>query len=561
MTIEFECAARNGKPQRLVIARFEDGGTFRDELNTDDFKARSRFWESIAVRAGLDCETLERDFAGKLHYCADDADASVQAELGERDDGEARQSTATQLITLARAAGLKVWRSLDGECFGTMSNGNHTEHHRTSAKAFRQWLSVLFYSQTGRAANSQAIADATSILDGEATFGGEQHSVWLRTASFEDRIYIDIGDETWRAIEIDSNGWRIVENPPVRFRRPKTMMPMPIPDASGDAQQIRNFINVDVQTRQLILAWLVAALRPTGPYPVVALHGEQGTGKSTVARLLRMLVDPNAALVRRMPNEPRDLASMATNSWVLAADNISHLPPWLSDALCVLSTGGAFAARSLFTDSDESVFTAQRPILATGITDYINRSDLLDRTLSITLEPIPESDRRQERLMMAEFELAKPRILGGLLNAVSCGLRRIDSVRLESLPRMADFLAWAEACGPSLGLCEGDFPAIYTEHRKSLNAMALESQTIAKTILDHMPLSGWTGTATDLLDWVSHHAPEEQRKMRDFPRNATVMGNQVRRVAPNLRAAGLDVQFDKIGGERRITFTRTGDQE
>lgn len=559
MTIEFEVSATNGKPQRTVIARFLDGKEHRDVIEVCSATSRSRFWADVAKLSGIHAEKLEADFAPRLYFLADEADAKVAGAADDEDSaGEStKQNIATQLVRMAEDSGATMWRNADGDTYITLPSEGHSEHHRTNSGAVRKWLSYRFYSSAGRAPGAQAIADATGILEGVALYQGEEHPVWLRSAELVDKIYLDIGDASWRAIEIDAAGWRIIENPPVRFRRPKAMMALPMPDENGDVRLLRDFLNLDVIQLNLVMGWLVAAMRPRGPYPILALHGEQGTGKSTAAKLLRILVDPNSGLVRRMPNEPRDLASLASNSWVMAMDNVSTVPPWLSDALCCLSTGGAFASRQLFTDGEEALFTASRPIVMNGITDFVERSDLLDRTLSVTLEPIGDEHRRQERQMMNAFEEAKPKILGGLLNALSCGLRRLDSIQLDGLPRMADFVIWAEACGEALSWYPGEFSEWYAENRKQLNSQALEGSAIAKLLLDNIAADGWSGTASELLSFVSHNASEEQKRAKDFPRSPQAMGGLMRRLAPNFRAEGLNVDMSRRhGGTRLIRIER-----
>ena len=111
----------------------------------------------------------------------------------------------------------------------------------------------------------------------------------------------------------------------------------------------------------LLAAWLVAAFRPHGPYPILVLHGEQGSAKSTTARVLRALLDPNTAPLRGEPRDLRDVMIAASNGWIISFDNLSRIPHWLSDALCRLATGGGFSTRELYTDSEEVLFDAQRP--------------------------------------------------------------------------------------------------------------------------------------------------------------------------------------------------------
>jgi hypothetical protein len=247
-------------------------------------------------------------------------------------------------------------------------------------------------------------------------------------------------------VEIDAAGWRVITDAPVRFRRPKGLKPLPVPVTGGSLGELRHFVNVaDDNSWRLLVAWMLAALRPRGPYPVLCLHGQQGSAKSTLARVLRSLIDPNLAELRSEPKEPRDLMIAADASWIIALDNLSSLPAWLSDALCRLSTGGGFATRELYSDAEETVFDAQRPVLLTGIEDLATRGDLLERSIVLTLPPIPEDRRRSERALWKQIEAVRPRILGALLTALSghCG-----NCRIFAWPA---FRAWPTSPnGPSL---------------------------------------------------------------------------------------------------------------
>jgi hypothetical protein len=155
------------------------------------------------------------------------------------------------------------------------------------------------------------------------------------------------------------------------------MQPLPRPVLGGSIALLRKFINVGSDDNwMLCLAWLVAALRPTGPYPILVLQGEQGSAKSTMGKLLRRLLDPVVAPVRTPPRSDRDLLIAAVNSWVIAYDNLSGIQHWLSDALCRLATGGGFSTRELYTDSDEVIFDAMRPVILNGIDHDRQRREL-----------------------------------------------------------------------------------------------------------------------------------------------------------------------------------------
>jgi len=271
--------------------------------------------------------------------------------------------------------------------------------------------------------------------------------------------------------------------------------------AGGNIESLRSLVNVRGRVDWiLLLAWLTAAMRPSGPYPVLVLHGEQGSAKSTLARLLRALIDPNTAPLRSEPKEPRDLMIAATNSWCMALDNISHLPVWLSDAVCRLSTGGGFATRTLYENDEETIFDAQRPIILNGIEELATRGDLLDRAIILYLPKIEEAERREEKRFWAEFESARPLVLGGFLDAVSLALRNVDQVRLPRLPRMADFAEFATAAEGEMGWPSASFMEAYDDNRDNANEAALEASPVTDAIQSLLGSNpAVEETATELL--------------------------------------------------------------
>src|SRR5947209_2715171 len=229
------------------------------------------------------------------------------------------------------------------------------------------------------------------------------------------------------------------------------MLPLPVPDRVGSIEDLRSFLNLSNQNDfVLVLAWLLAAVRSNGPYPLLAISGEQGSAKTVLSKLVRALVDPNVAPVRALPREERELMIAANNGHLLAFDNLSGLSPWLSDALCRLASGGSFALRQLYTDNEEVLFKAARPTLLNGIEDVIGRPDLADRAIFLTLGPIGEQQRRSEGELWREYELARPEVLGALLDSTVHGLRALGCTQLDQLPRMADFALWVTACETAL---------------------------------------------------------------------------------------------------------------
>ena len=252
---------------------------------------------------------------------------------------------------------------------------------------------------TGGAAGAAAIGSALDQLEARAQFDAPERTVNIRVAEHDGRLDLNLADEHWRAVAIGPDGWRVLGCPPVRFRRSPGMLPLPVPERGGSIEMLWLFVNLSSQNEfVLIVAWLLAALRSGGPYPLlsVAVSGEQGSAKTVLSKLLRALVDPNEAAVRALPREERELMITANNGHLLAFDNLSGLSPWLSDALCRLASGGSFAVRQLYADDEEVLFKAARPTLFNGIEDAIGRSDLADRAIFLTLPSIAEVQRHPE---------------------------------------------------------------------------------------------------------------------------------------------------------------------
>jgi hypothetical protein len=293
------------------------------------------------------------------------------------------------------------------------------------------------------------------------------------------------------------------------------MLALPDPMRGGQLADLRKFVNVEADEDWLQLeAWLVASIFPRGPNPICCFRGGQGSAKSTQSCVLRALVDPNSAPLRAVPREIRDLMIAANNGWIVAADNLSNLPEWLSDAICRLSTGGGFSARGLYTDDEEKLFESQRPVILNSIVDIATRPDLLDRSIFINSPDIEEGDRKPEKRFWAEFEDARPAILGALLDAAATAMANLPTTKLDRLPRMADFALLATAPEPAFGCAPHAFMAAYNQNRADANALALEASPVPAALDAFLcQISGsWEGTATELLEWLELLASDEVKR-------------------------------------------------
>ena len=434
----------------------------------------------------------------------------------------------------------------------------HHEIMRVHSRAFRTWLAGTYYRSSGRPLPARAMADGLAVLSAIAVFDGPERQVGLRIAAHCGAIYLDLADPLWRVVEIDRVGWRILDRSPIPFRRPRGMRPLPEPVQGGSLEDLRAFVNVrDDDQFYLLAGWLIAAFRPTGPYLALVLTGEQDSAKSTTARLLRLLIDPNEVGDRSLPRDDQSLAIAAANSWIASFDNVSTLADWQSDALARLATGAGFGARQLYSDDEEFLIHVARPVILNGIGGIVTRADLMDRALVVDLPSIPDHRRRPEEEFYGAFELARPRLLGALLDATAAALEHHDQVVIPRMPRMADAARWITAAEGALGWPEGSFLAAYQANRTSSRRLTFEASPLAAPIKRLLETGDWSGSATELLDALEERAGDAVIKRRDWPRSAQQLGTDLRRLAPDLRRLDrIEIVFSRLGSGRAITLVQ-----
>ena len=479
------------------------------------------------------------------------AETDATSSQADGTDAEERKSQRDKLVELANVA--TFWHDPDGEPFGTIEVNGHAENWSVKSRDFRTWLQRRYYENYHGAPSSQALQDAIGSIEARARFGGEEHQVYLRVAELDGAIYLDLADGRWRVVRITPDGWDVIDPSPVKFRRTRGMRPISEPQRGGSVNDLRRFLNVASNGDfRLIVGWLLAALRPSGPYPIMVFNGEQGTGKSTQARVLRMLVDPNAAAIRTPPREERDLLIAARNGWVVCLDNLSGVSPWLSDGLCRLATGGGFSARQLYTDMDEVLFEVSRPAILNCIPDLATRPDLSDRSIMLTLPMIGDDQRLREAEFWRDFEATRATIMGALLDVVSAALRRLPDVNLDRAPRMADFAYWITAAEPALGWPPGSFLEAYEANRETAVEATIEGDAVAQAVCDLMEDRAiWRGTASQLMTPLEAGVSEFVLRSNNWPKSPNSLSGRLRRAAPSLRAVGIEVELGIREGRQR----------
>lgn len=370
---------------------------------------------------------------------------------------------------------------------------------------------------------------------------------FCRVARKNDKIYLDLGGPTTRAVEIDRKGWKIIEAPPVLFLHPPGMLALPTPVKGGDIDELRQFIHVREHHFPLLLAWQVVALSGRGPYPVLVMDDHNGSGDSTGARIVRMLIDPHEFGLSSPPKNEAELVNYAQNAHVVALDNVSTMRPAMSAAVCRLSTGCSFTRWGNTSQREQRTATVETPVILNGNRDFILGTNLADRALFIELERpgmyLPRHD------LIQQFGKAHPRLLGALLDGVSEGLRNEHKISSCHSP-MADFERFARASETAYWPPD-TFMKAFKQNQFESAQDAMEANPVLQGLSTLVQAEGrFEGTPTQLLEKLQIFRPAGS-SAHSWPLTPEGLGKMLHRAAPDLRKMELVMwRTRRAGGNR-----------
>ncbi|MEV7675819.1 ATP-binding protein [Streptomyces sp. NPDC088752] len=483
--------------------------------------------------------------------------STVNKRPSTAEDGGKKPSAAVRLVQLARER-YQFVMSADGRPYAVAVDGPNVVLPFKGRAGLRQRLARL-YAETyeGDVASQSALADAMTVLEGIAE-DDDPVPVHLRVGQDDlGTIVVDLGTADGRAVTVSAGGWHIVDRSPILFRRSGAMAPMPAPALLGDGlSMLHSLFNMDESAFRQLVAWLIAAWIPNIPHPVITFKGEQGTGKSKTAQMVVNLVDPSPAAKRSAPRDLKAWSIQAFNSWALCLDNVSSIPSWLSDTLCKAVTGDGFVDRQLYSDDDVVVVSFRRVLSMTTIDAGAFAGDLAERLLMLELQMIDPSRRRSEEELDTAFETVRPAVLGSLFDLLATVLAVLPNVKLDSLPRMADFARVLAAVDQVM---EWNTLDDYLAASATVAGDALEGDPFGSAVVALVEQCGtWTGTAAQLLE---HVQPPGGIRPPTWPKDATRAGGKIRRLAPLLRTVGITVDDTQRSRDRHrhklLILTRT----
>jgi len=436
------------------------------------------------------------------------------------------------------------------------------------SEGYKDFVQGEFFKATGDTLTAAQLDEVSRIHRSQSGESAEKE-VYVRTAAPTNvRSYLDLNDGYDTIIEVDADGWRVSENPPVIFKRPSSMGALPMPEHGGSVESLKEVFNLEREEDfPVIIAALAYILRGCpnnyGTYPVIVTTGREGSAKSTFMKIIKRLVDPGSPQTRTPTNDLKDLFIGANNALVYSLDNVSFFNQEMSDALCSLATGGGYARKMNYTDDEETIFDIRRAILLNGISFNI-APDLLSRSILIELRP--PAVYRTETEIWETVERINASVLGGLLTMISAAMRHEQIVKDEKnqseqddiQTRLADFKIFSIAFERGQGWPEGMIiSSLLAAQKDMLEEKASEDPSIQVIVNIVQEKRVWAGSASQLFNEINSRSCDFNAR----PKSAVKLGLLLKRSYKVLESQGIHITQKRVGGGSRIWELSTFDRK
>jgi hypothetical protein len=458
----------------------------------------------------------------------------------------------------------------------------HVETLGLDSLRFKNWLFRFFYKNTNEISSEQ-VENTIKVLKSEAEFNENRKKLELRVAKAtigdEHTFYYDLTNSNWSAVKITSQGWSIENNPPILFRRYNNQLPQVNPISSllaiddKDDNILDKFVDLlnvkDDDNKLLLKCYIVSLFIPGIAKPILMLHGEQGSAKSTLQELIKMLVDPSIVKTLTFPRDIHELIQKLSHNYIAYFDNVSAIKEWISDALCRGVTGSGFSKRQLYTDDDDIIYFFQRCIGFNGINLAATKADLLDRGMIIQPERIPKDKRRKIEDIWNDFKNLRPQLLGYIFDILVkvLQIKQKGGIKIShGLNRMADFEEYAEIIARCMDYPEGEFLRVYQDNIGVQIDEAIQSSPLSMAVVELMDNiednnNEWIGTATDLYLELGNIAETKLKiniqKIKFWPKSANHLSRRLNEVKTNLREKGIIIErYKDEKGNRKIKIRK-----
>jgi hypothetical protein len=520
-----------------IDSLFRQSGLYREKWDRKDYRTR----------------TIAEALSGKTEFYK--APKTVKLADGtERnaEEKEERRNQADRLIGYALEDVQELFVDQHGAPHGLIDG----EPMPLTSRCY-SWLRRLMWEEEGRSVSGEYLKMAAGTLSAHAEFSGESRKLYTRAAWHEGALYYEL--RPGKVVRVGPGGWTFGANPLVLFRRYVNLKALPDPEAGGSLDVLDGLVNLKSERdRRLFKAYLVTLPLEHVGRPIFNASGAMGSGKTTIQRLIKRLLDPTAPETVRF--DPRDFLQKAMHAYIVMADNQNTIPEWASDTLCRLVTGEADSKRRLYTDDEDFIIELRRATLLNGINVPTDRGDVLDRSLVVELERIPDGERKTEEQIWELFAREHPRLLGALFDTLAKAIALKPSIKLSRRPRLADWGEYAAAVYEVMGWGSETFLKDWDEVVRVQNQATLDGSPVAQAIIklmeEHEECSETSSKMHALLKEIAEVQGVDVARDKAWPKSARWLWRRIKEVLPLLVAAGIEASRGRDDSAKQITLRK-----
>jgi hypothetical protein len=476
----------------------------------------------------------------------------------EEDD----RSPSETLLSLVDNANITFFKDQYNTAHASVNINGHCEILRVEGSKFKRYLTKLNYDSEDKVIGRETVNNVVNILQARAEFEGQTYTLNLRVAWYNDEIYYDLTNDRWQCVRITKDGWEILDKTPIPMFARYNQTPQVLPAASGSYEPdifdvFLRLTNLKSEEDKILAAvYIITLFIPDIPHVVSQIHGEKGSAKSTLQNFIKLLVDPAKPKQLTIYNDLKEFVQQLAHNYVAFYDNLKYTPGWLSDEVCKAVTGVGSTKRKLYSDDDDIVYEYRRVIGFNGINLGLTEPDILDRSIMIELDRIINEERKQESDIIAEFLELRPKILSYIFDILVKALKIKPTIKLNDLPRMADFAIWGEAIARAMGYKELEFISVYYDNIGKQNVEAVENNPLGQAVTKFIESwynerepSSWQGPLSKTLEILNVVATQNNINTgsKVWPRAENSLSRRLKPLLSNLREGlGFDIEIVRI---------------
>ena len=431
---------------------------------------------------------------------------------------------------------------------------------------FRKALKKIYYTRFGEVLSVQDVQSAVEIIEIIGTDTTEDVEVCKRVFNNGFQYAYELNREEGTAVWIEHGEVSVEKTSGIIFRHAANYANQIEPNLRVQPSKLLNYmrkhfnLSSDREVKLLTLYLVTSLWGLRINHPILVLTGEKGSSKSSSFKKLEELIDPKSSeLGSGIPRGSDGLEVRLYNGYFVTFDNLSSLSRKISDILAVAVTGGSFSKRALYRNADEIVLDLKAVVAVNGVSLVAKESDLLDRSVILTLRRITPDKVLTEEELWAEFEKDRPKMLGACFNVLAAALNDTEEVRIRNKIRMADFHVACVKVGRVLGIPEEEVSDILWENQKNINQRTLDEDVVALCVIELMQgrkeyVNSMSGLLIDLLDVADSNGMPSTV----IPKTANHLRSRLDKTKSNLQSEyGITYHVKNIGTFKEITIKKS----